>query len=218
MSVGAIKRSTTLGRLRRLRSQQFWLSSLNRILDAARESQARRAGLLGCVDQGKMPYCSNATIEILKAREQEIIRRVAQSPRKNLAEIYKNSEKSTFNKAYLQAKAMDIVANKRGMNWLFVTLTCPPEYHCNALSFDGSSFDDCQRYLKKVFAQIGRAIANAGYRSGTDYHGTRVLELHKDGTPHWHVLYYYTGDLDKVVEKNCPLSILASVIDRKTTL
>ena len=201
VSVAAIKRSTTLGRLRRLRSQQFWLSSLNRILDAARESQARRAGLLGCVDQGKMPYCSNATIEILKAREQEIIRRVAQSPRKNLAEIYKNSEKSTFNKAYLQAKAMDIVANKRGMNWLFVTLTCPPEFHCNALSFDGSSFDDCQRYLKKVFAQIGRAIANAGYRSGTDYHGTRVLELHKDGTPHWHVLYYYTGDLDKVVEK-----------------
>jgi hypothetical protein len=41
VSVAAIKKSTTLGRLRRLRSQQFWLSNLNRILDAARESQAR---------------------------------------------------------------------------------------------------------------------------------------------------------------------------------
>lgn len=201
VSVAAIKKSTTIGRLKRLRNQQFWLSNLNRILDAARESQARRNGLLGSIEQGKMPYCSDATIEILKAREQEILRRVAQSPRKNLADIYRNSEKATFNKAYLQAKAMDIIAAKKGMNWLFVTLTCPPEYHCNAQSFNGSSFDDGQSYLKKVFAQIGRAIGNAGYRSGVDYHGTRVLELHMDGTPHWHVLYYHTGDLDKVVEK-----------------
>jgi chorismate mutase len=201
VSVAAIKKSTTLGRLRRLSSQQFWLSNLNRILDSEREKKARYNAWLGSLEKGKMPYCSDSTIEILKAREEEIIRRLARSRRKNLAAIYKHSTKSTFNKAYLQAKAMDIVANKRGMNWLFLTLTCPPEYHSNAQSFDGSSFDDGQCYLQKVFAQIGRALGNAGYKSGTDYLGIRVLEVHKDGTPHWHVLFYYTRDLDKVIEK-----------------
>lgn len=201
VSVASIKSSTISGRLKRLSSQQFWLSNLGRILDSAREQKARCDGVLGAQEKGKMPYCSDATIEILKAREEEIAKRVAKSPRKNLAEIYKNSAKSTFNQAYLQAKAMDIVAKKRGMSWVFVTLTCPPEYHSSSQSFDGSSFDDGQSYLKRVFAQIGRSIGNAGYKSGKDFQGIRVVEVHKDGTPHWHVLYYFTGDLNKVIEQ-----------------
>ena len=201
VSVASIKSSTTSGRLKRLSSQQFWLSNLARVLDAAREHKARCDGVLGAQEKGKMPYCSDATIAILKAREVEIAKRLAKSPRKNLAEIYKNSAKSSFNRAYLQAKAMNIVAKKRGMRSLSVTLTCPPEYHSSSQSFDGSSFDDGQAYLKRVFAQIGRAIANAGYKSGKDFHGIRVVEMHKDGTPHWHVLYYFNGDLNEVIER-----------------
>ena len=201
VGVGAIKKSTTLGRLKRLSSERFWLTNLNRILDSEREKDARRQGLLGSVEKGKMPYCSDATIEILKAREKEIEKRLELSPRKNLADIYRNSTKATFNKSYLQAKAMDVIAQKHGMKWVIITLTCPPEYHSNSPYFDGSGFDEGQRYLQKVLGQIGKAIGNAGYKSGKDYKGVRVLEVHKDGTPHWHILYYYNGDLDKVIEK-----------------
>lgn len=201
VSVASIKSSTTSGRLKRLCSQQFWLSNLGRVLDSAREQKARCDGFLGAQEKGKMPYCSDATIAILKAREEEIAKRLAKSPRKKLAEIYKNSAKCSFNKAYLQAKAMNIVANKRGMRSLLLTLTCPPQYHSSSRSFDGSSFDDGQSYLKRVFAQIGRALGNAGYKSGKHFQGIRVVEMHKDGTPHWHVLYYFTGNLNEVIEQ-----------------
>ena len=51
VGVGAIKKSTTLGRLKRLSSERFWLTNLNRILDSEREKDARRQGLLGSVEK-----------------------------------------------------------------------------------------------------------------------------------------------------------------------
>lgn len=212
VSAATIKGSTPSGRIKRLSTEKFWLNKLNQILDLSREEKARCAGLLGSKEHGKMAYCSDATIAILKAREEQIIKSLRNSPRKNIAAIYAHSAKSTFNKMYLQAKAMDVVAKKRGMAWVFVTLTCPPEYHANSDLFDGSCFNDGQAYLNKVYAQVGREISNRGYKSGRDFFGIRVVELHKDGTPHWHVLYYYTGDLNKVIEQK-----LAKVYAKETS-
>lgn len=201
VSVADMKKATTLGRLRRLANENFWLDKLNHLMDLKREQDARTHGLLGEQKVGKMAYCSDSTISVIKAREKAIREGLARSPRNNLADIYAHSAKASFNKSYLLAKAMDVVAKKRGMNWVLITLTCPPPYHASSACFDGLSFTDGQLYLTRQFAQIGREIAKHGFKAGEHYHGMRIVEMHKDGTPHWHILFYYVGTLNNVIEQ-----------------
>lgn len=86
---------------------------------------------------------------------------------------------------------------------VFLTVTCPPRFHSNSNAYDGSSVKESVKYLStrwasflrlKIFKNIKKAVShNMIY--------IRVLEPHKDGTPHCHVLMFIPKNFILPVKK-----------------
>lgn len=88
-------------------------------------------------------------------------------------------------------KAIERLASEAGLRWAMMTITLPAEYHPNPSngnkSFNNKGFDEQQKLLAKAFNKVAAMTRKFGVRLS----GVRVHEPHADGTPHWHVLFFY---------------------------
>lgn len=90
---------------------------------------------------------------------------------------------------------MEFVSECRGDVALFVTWTLASRYHCrnwkgkkvwpNA-KFDGAS----PRLGQQRLAELWDGFVRAARRKNIVWYGSRFVQPHHDGTPHWHVLIY----------------------------
>lgn len=88
-------------------------------------------------------------------------------------------------------KAIEQLAQEARLQWAMMTITLPAEFHPNPsngkASFNGTGFDQQQKLLAEKFDKVSSMVRKAGVRLS----GVRVHEPHADGTPHWHVLFFY---------------------------
>lgn len=99
------------------------------------------------------------------------------------------------------------IAIAAGHAGLFLTITCPSKMHRMTTvgakhgkshrnrQWDGTTPDEAQRYLAKVWARIRAALA----RRSVSLYGFRIAEPQHDGTPHWHCLFFYEQKHDATV-------------------
>ncbi|WP_185817541.1 replication endonuclease [Shewanella atlantica] len=95
-----------------------------------------------------------------------------------------------FTELVVRARGLEEMAEDAEKIGLFITLTAPSKYHAVSHKWNEEAPKVAQRYLVGQWAKM-RAKLN---RNGVDVSGLRVVEPHKDGTPHWHLLVFVKPD------------------------
>ena len=85
-----------------------------------------------------------------------------------------------------RCRGLEDLANKKGYESLFITLTAPSKYHANSKKFINCAPVDTHKFMCEQWAKSRAAIA----RKNIDWFGVRVVEPHADATPHWHMLVF----------------------------
>lgn len=119
----------------------------------------------------------------------------------SLSELARQALVNRFNELYWISKNLESIADERGMGWLFVTYTAPPEYHPNPLngkcSYDAAlGVKASHSYILSAWSRVRSLLSKRDIRSGIDtYFGMRTAETHKDGSVHWHILVFVAPHL-----------------------
>lgn len=115
---------------------------------------------------------------------------------KPLIELSMDSRKR-FNELYVMNLGMQHLAEELGYKAVFLTITAPAEFHPNPTSgkhsWNGCYAKDAHLFINKKWEAFGKDLSsktNKIFKSKGDLFGFRVVEPHKDGTPHWHILMY----------------------------
>lgn len=157
---------------------------------------------LGKIHSNKQIYCSD---NIAKSHNQKL---------KNHAEYFRNvfihnkNTGSSFclmdvvekqlsnrtNEDYAFTKALEEVAEKQGLDWGFFTFTADSEFHINPKNgnknWNGMLPNETHKEMMEQWRKLHRLLNKYGVR----FSGLRVVEPHKDGTPHIHFIAYYHKD------------------------
>ncbi|EOK5959814.1 replication endonuclease [Vibrio parahaemolyticus] len=115
---------------------------------------------------------------------------------KTVKDIQKTMSSKLF-ELYVTIKGYEDISKEKDFIWLFITLTCPPEFHPNPSEkfgfskWDGSYVNDAKDFFTNKFRLI-RMKANDDEMnfSLNSAFGIKVLEPHKDGTPHVHLILF----------------------------
>ncbi|HHV7358410.1 TPA: replication endonuclease [Morganella morganii] len=100
-------------------------------------------------------------------------------------------------------QGVEFVAQERGDVGVFYTITCPSRYHATNHKgrmndkWDHTRPPEAQRYLSKLWANIGSKLGRRGLR----VYGFRVAEPHHDSTPHWHLLLFMRPEERKEITR-----------------
>lgn len=197
----------------RMADYLWWRRQLRRVHGKGLEAAAIQ---FGTVNRRADPYCSNETV-MRRAQQND---RNAQALEATIAtnedgDSYTLAElaaKGTGNKAIRRAELMtriagfERIADDLGHVGLFLTLTCPSRMHKWATvgagrvienrKYDGTTPNDAQRYLSKLWTRVRARLA----RLGIGIYGFRIAEPNHDGTPHWHMLFFMAAaDVDGFV-------------------
>ncbi|MEL4471114.1 replication endonuclease [Shewanella algae] len=91
-----------------------------------------------------------------------------------------------FTELVVRARGLEELAEDAGKVGQFITLTAPSKFHANSDKWQQSSPKAAQEFLVSQWAKARAALG----KSGIEFMGLRVVEPHKDGTPHWHMLVF----------------------------
>ncbi|EJG0731642.1 replication endonuclease [Vibrio parahaemolyticus] len=133
-----------------------------------------------------------------KYREKYLKSKITKSG-KSAFEMQKTNE-AKLTELYLELRALEEIAEEKGYTWLFITPTCPPEYHSNPsegkLCWKGASARDSHDFLQGQWRNLCRSFTKKigkdlkfGIEGGNGF-GKRVAEPHKSGCAHWHIMLF----------------------------
>lgn len=182
---------TRRGNLNRLQSYTFWRRHLRRVADQAREEIAAQRGLIGPRVLGKSPYCTDESVKHFLSRQEVRTGGSTQKLQEGFAKA--------AHQGYMIAKANAESAYEAGFWSMFITVTCPPRFHSSSPDYDKSSFNDAHAWLSTFTHRLINHLARKA-QIGTEFFGTRVLEVHSDGCPHFHILLYGTPVIAGITE------------------
>lgn len=203
MGLGLDGVNTVEGVLNRLKDEYWWRAKLRRLQDTRLEQLQRN---LHCVGGSSAMYLSDVTFrkrEIRTFNNQQTLENlyaVAETDDGeswvNLAEAAKGSQSNPVNRAAFMAvriKGLKELAQYEGMASAFITITTPSRYHSvlstgapNPNYIQGSTASKANQWLKLIYSRI-RADWQ---RMDLNPFGVRVVEMHHDGCPHWHILLF----------------------------
>ncbi|PMG54915.1 replication endonuclease [Vibrio splendidus] len=115
---------------------------------------------------------------------------------------------------YSKTKGFEKLAQEKGFGWAFLTMTAPAKFHANPVSsqhnrakWTREKVTGAHSYLRACWAALGKQIADDGHPMKAGHlFGVRVVEPHKDGTPHWHMLVFFDPQLeDYLFSSSCGL-------------
>ncbi|WP_299078616.1 replication endonuclease [uncultured Paraglaciecola sp.] len=162
--------------------------------------------------EAPISYAGDATLKIRKkalaASLEFLMTKSIPTPNgvKQLIELTMDSRKR-FSELYVMCLGMQELATDLGYKALFLTITAPARFHSNPSdghnSWNRSYAKQSHAYINKKWEAFGKDLSsctNKIYKSKGDIFGFRVVEPHRDGTAHWHVLLYVSPkNLDKTI-------------------
>lgn len=198
------KNMTDTAAIARMVCPQWWRRQLRKLHAKAVEGSAIS---IGYVNRTRDIYVSH---ESLTRRVQQNKRNAAMMEatraRNEAGQEYTLAElaaTSVANKAIKRGELMTRIAGFERIaqgcehEGLFFTMTCPSRMHkwrtvaggrvVENAKYDGTTPDQAQRHLSKVWARIRAKLARDGFK----WYGFRIAEPNHDGTPHWHVLVFF---------------------------
>lgn len=173
---------TTSGILQRLSRKSFWLEQIRKIADKSREEFAVRSRLLGFSREGKQAYCSDASYRLAKLSNRNNSRQTATASHQN----------------YMTIKGYSEAAFEKGFRSIFITLTCPPNFHSSSPDYEYKTFEDAHQWLTDLYQALFGYVARKA-TPGVDFWGIRAVEVHADGCPHWHILIYADSHVEQLL-------------------
>ncbi|EPB6721858.1 replication endonuclease [Vibrio fluvialis] len=109
---------------------------------------------------------------------------------------------------FAKVKGLETIAEEQSFGWAFLTMTAPAHLHANPTSKDQKNWSRqrlkaAHEFLTNRWAAFGKKLANDNVpmKSGAMF-GVRVVEPHKDGTPHWHMVVFYNKSLEPYLFDN----------------
>ncbi|QXG31678.1 replication endonuclease [Pseudomonas viridiflava] len=194
-------------------SRKYWRRRLHYESDIARLNLEATRKAVGGASADAEHYASDTTLR--KAREkrsgiQEYLKsKIMVNTRSGqsilLSELANQAATNRFNELYWVSKNFEAIASERGMGWLFLTYTAPPNYHPNPVkgkcSYDSSlGVKGSHSYILAAWARVRALLNKWGLKSGIDrYFGFRTAETHKDGSVHWHLLVFAAPGVTQLV-------------------
>lgn len=194
-------REELLGAIARACDAQWWRRQL-RERNGRQVEQILRG--LGRVQKRAQPYVSDWAFERWKTAQHrnravmesmEAVNEVGEVV--SLADAVAGSVSNPVNRRnelMVRMRGFEEIAREMELTGLFLTLTAPSAYHARLHhgplnpKYNGATPDTVQRYLSKVWSKIRARWAKAGIKA----FGFRVAEPHHDGTPHWHMLLFFS--------------------------
>lgn len=175
----------------------------------AKSAQAieHAAAALGAGPDRAQPYCTDATV---RRRKQQHARNAAtlagllavsdRGERIAADELAAAGQANPANRSaemLVRLRGIERTAAARGDACAFVTITAPGYMHPRAAgstvpnpNYAGTTPTQAHKHLAACWARARAALA----RLNITARGIRVVEPHKDGTPHWHMLVWLPPD------------------------
>ena len=123
----------------------------------------------------------------------------------SLQELVENSLSNPSNRRaelMVRIRGTEDLSKALGHKTVLYMITAPSRMHARCFKsgtanpkYDGTNPRQAQAYLSQLWSQIRAKLA----RDGLDYYGFRVVELHHDGCPHWHLLLFMNKESIKPI-------------------
>lgn len=187
---------------KRRHDPRFVIKKMRRLVTKTSSLYEARMRLVG----GDKAYCGDNTLRLIKEQDklnEEALRNLflTRPDGKSVcvADLGKQ-EYQVISEMYTYLKGVKELAIEMKMKFIFFTMTCPPEFHPNPSkgkrSWNGASMKEANDFLTTRWKNAVREFHNLENMPMA----LRVVEAHKDGTPHWHgVIYYNEHEESKVV-------------------
>ncbi|VVO70033.1 replication endonuclease [Pseudomonas fluorescens] len=199
---------------------KFWRNSLENRVNLERINFEARHKLVGGPNsENKEVYSSNATVKRMREKTEAsnkslstmFIKNTITGQELSMLDIANASFSNRFNELYSFTKNFEAMAKENEMDWIFVTLTAPPEFHPNPSSLKSKcsykpelGVKGSHAYINGAWKIIRAMLSKWGIKaSPTTYFGARTVEVHKDGCIHWHLLIFIQNSLIHNFTKAC---------------
>jgi hypothetical protein len=112
-----------------------------------------------------------------------------------LADVAKTEEERKA-RYYTFLQGIQTLAAEADTRWAMLTITLPPEYHPNPGTrrpghvWNGCTADESHKVIAEGWKRVRAVLA----KKGITLSGVRTEEPQKDGTPHWHIAFFYKDD------------------------
>lgn len=119
----------------------------------------------------------------------------------SMLDVMKSAGKKKFAETYALTKGLESYAKAAGLTWAFLTLTAPPRMHPNPSNghstWDGTTPDAAHKWIHDAYH---KAEVRLRTTHGIVISGLRVVEPHRDGCPHCHVLIFAPANEMQIIE------------------
>ncbi|WP_025822951.1 replication endonuclease [Shewanella marina] len=171
---------------------EWWLRKLSGLRDMCVEHMAISAGLVG----KHSPYVSqnshNEWLTQQKSAYEWLESTYIESDNGDVLPLIEAAMAGTANpnnkfvELVVRARGLQELAEDNGQVGLFITMTAPSKFHGNSAKWQENNPKQAQAYLVKQWSKIRAKFK----RDDIEVTGVRVVEPHKDGTPHWHMVLF----------------------------
>lgn len=209
VSLNYSKNMTIKGALKRMSEPKFWRKNIEKQVFERSENETYTQKRLGhnkkekCVSDKTLEYYDlkkEQTDSYLKTQEFVLIDSISEENKDeiaifNLFDAANAAQKARINELFITLKSLEFIAEKEEKDWVFLTFTCPPEYHPNPTTGGTrynpkNDFKAAKDFLNKQFQSFLKYF-DKKFERGTDFSGIRVLEVHEDGCPHLHAMMFF---------------------------
>lgn len=114
---------------------------------------------------------------------------------------------SKISEIWVEQKGYQERAEELGMTWMFITITAPAQFHPNPKKghnknwVNGTKITEIKKWFNDTWGNMKKRVWKKG--GGFEHlkwgeknaFGVKVVEPHKDGCPHWHIMFYCKSEL-----------------------